>query len=430
MTRSCAALHWLCKTQPPRGFFVPALVSMNTAQLVDGSLAAGDGETRTAADIELSAVAGLERPPPVENSVSIETAVLIASSPESKTSEPSGKKSNPYLNILQNNIKKKDEARNDAKFLKDEVDTLMKRLEEKFKDDAAMDVQHRAGGLHSELIAKLTTLDRAENILEMDFNCYNYCAPLLQGEGEKREIWQPKSYSAPTHPHFDSPITPSARKGIYFGESKTVSEGGLDRSGKKVPSGFGIWVSVDRHNPAEAPVCVFIMGGCWSWDDKSLDGSSAFLDGSMLHFFANKTSTSAAFQRCVGFSYKGSFKNKKPAAAATPQAAAAATPPVVATPMFDCQDEDAVFREFETACPRLSAGAKMALWLDMFIDSLSDDGRERQKCRDFRQHMIATKFVPPEKDNKNGSGGYMYHILEHYLGGCMQYFVPAMVCGT
>ncbi len=70
----------------------------------------------------------------------------------------------------------------------------------------------------------------------------------------------------------------------------------------------------------------------------------------------------------------------------------------------------------------------MALWLDMFIDSLSDDGRERKKCRDFRQHM--TKFVPPEKDNKNGSGGYMYHILEHYLGGGMQYFVPAMVYGT
>jgi hypothetical protein len=59
----------------------------------------------------------------------------------------------------------------------------------------------------------------------------------------------------------------------------------------------------------------------------------------------------------------------------------------------------------------------------MFIDSLSDDGRERQKCRDFRQHMIATKF---EKDDNS----YMHHILGHYLGGGMQYFVPAMVHGT
>ncbi len=75
----------------------------------------------------------------------------------------------------------------------------------------------------------------------------------------------------------------------------------------------------------------------------------------------------------------------------------------------------------------------MEIWLDMFIDSLSDDGRERQKCRDFRQHMIATRFgeepttVSLGKDDKNG---YMDHILGHYLGGGMQYFVPAMVYGT
>jgi hypothetical protein len=393
---------------------------MNTAQLVDGSLATGDEEARAAADIELSAVAGLERPPPVEHSVSIETAVPIASSPESKTTEPSEKSGKKSSSVASEAQKAEEKKQNNANFLKSVVDTLMQRLEAKLKDDAAVDAQNPAG-LHSELIAKLNTLDKAEDILDMDFNCYNYCAPLLN-EGK---IWEPnrsREWSVRfTHPNFDSPITMSAKKGIYFGESKTVAE-----DGKKVPSGFGIWVSVEHHSETAAygkPLCVFIMGGCWSLDGNNLSS----LDGSMLHFFANDNGSSN-FQRCVGFSYKGSFAiNLADKPVTKTGAAAAATPPVPPTAIFDCQDKDAVFREFETAFKPKSAGGKMQVWLDMFIDSLSDDGLERQKCRDFRQHMIATGFAAQGKDDKNG---YMQHILENYLGGGMQYFVPAIVHGT
>jgi hypothetical protein len=418
---------------------------MNTAQLVDGSLAAGDGEARAATDIELSAVAGLERPPPVEHSVSVETAVLIASSPESKTTEPSQKSGDTgrrgSLRSLQNvfdnsaSVREPDAAQKaeaDAKFLKSVVVTLMQRLEAKSKDDAAVDP--------ASLIAKLTTLDKENDINyipDMEINCHNYCSPLLYETYEGQKIWNTEyNHSRPTltHPNFDSIITFSKKTGIYFGESKTVPE-----DGKKVPSGFGVWVSVDHHSETLAkdkPLCVFIMGGCWSFDGNNFTS----LDGSMLHFFANHE-YGGAFQRCVGFSYKGSFANKRPDKPAKETGAAAAeknvlaatekkgkdkdSPPVPATPtpMFDCQDKDAVFREFETAFHKTeSGGGKMQFWLDMFIDSISDDGLERQKCRDFEQHMTAT-----------GSGDkndYMHHILEHYLGGGMQYFVPAIVHGT
>jgi hypothetical protein len=383
---------------------------MNTAQLVDGSLAAGDGEARAATDIELSAVAGLERPPPVEHSVRVETAVRIASSPESKTTEPSqasgntGRKGSIFggSQIPASDAAQKAEAKKetDAKFLKSVVVTLMQRLEAKSKDDAAENL--------ASFIAKLTTLDKEKDINyipDMEFNCHNYCSPLLEGG----KIWKTNHENfrwTPTlsHPNFDSIIDFEGKKGIYFGESKTVAE-----DSKKVPSGFGIWVSVDHHSETVAnhkPLCVFIMGGFWSFDGSNFTS----LDGSMLHFFANHEYSD--FQRCVGFSYKGSFSNYK-----------LPDDPITPTPMFNCQDEDAVFREFETAFHKTkSGGGKMQLWLDMFIDSLSDDGLERQKCRDFEQHMTATGL-----GDKND---YMHHILEHYLGGGMQYFVPAIVAGT
>jgi hypothetical protein len=90
----------------------------------------------------------------------------------------------------------------------------------------------------------------------------------------------------------------------------------------------------------------------------------------------------------------------------------------------------AVFREFEVAVPLKSESFPLQLWHELFIDTLSDDGLERNACRTVLEHIKVlglTKKVPDVSKLKESP--FYKFLATNYIGGGLQYFVPSIVKG-
>ena len=187
-----------------------------------------------------------------------------------------------------------------------------------------------------------------------------------------------------------------------------------------MPCGFGLWVGVDVDSTNGHGVT--IMGGQWSAADDAKKVKGRFTGG-MLHVCwrnkLNSRSVPAAVRRIVGFSYKGtvSFDEKFEMNFDTGKDPTASCP-------------HAVFREFEVAVPLQSESFPLQLWHELFIDTLSDDGLERNACRNVLEHIKVlglTKKVPDVSQLKESP--FYKFLATNYIGGGLQYFVPSIVKG-
>jgi hypothetical protein len=248
----------------------------------------------------------------------------------------------------------------------------------------------------SEILASLKSSPDSEQIIDAHLLFYDYCGPLLfQKKIVELKMYR-NGYQSDEHPEFTGPVAQFSANGLYLGE--TIEQ---------LPCGFGLWVSietrVEREGSKQKPVSVTIMGGHWS---------DTVCTGAMLRLCFPPESTvnvsgGTLSQRCVGFSYRGTF------------ALTSVDKSKIIT--FDCPN--AVFREFEVAVPLPQDGQfPLQLWHELFIDSLSDDGFERQQSRDVFQHSkaLGLKFSMERTD----AGDFINFLKDNYIGGGLQYFVP------
>ncbi len=269
--------------------------------------------------------------------------------------------------------------------------------------------------LHLLLSSKRPELKRFTDSLPQnskfsEISCafHNHCGPLiLENEIIGPDSWHSASsdketkkqtketktkqhkYTGPEHPHlFEA-------DGIYKGELENGN-----------PNGWGLWVSfssfeqhfevsiaADTYRKGfQDPISVTILWG--NWKDMELT------QGSMLH--ACVPDMNGPFwpvRRCVGFSYKGrlslgtlNYQQKKPKKGFELK--------------FDCNDQEnsAIFREFEftaikMALPKTKQGDPefpLQVWVELFYDSLLDDGFERKGCRNYGEHRKIFEQTPKE----------------------------------
>ena len=243
---------------------------------------------------------------------------------------------------------------------------------------------------------------------------------------KKTKDTKPKQhkYTGPEHPHlFEA-------DGFYQGELE---------NGK--PNGWGLWVSVssfERHfeearKNVQDPLSVTILWG--NWKDMELT------EGSMLHAYVPDMPFWPV-QRCVGFSYKGRLSlgalNKTE------------TDNLYFELKFDCNDQEnsATFREFEFAAIKMALPITtlnrdpefpLQVWVELFCDSLLDDGLERKGCRNYGEHRKIFEQTPKEQDSALAlsanpkaavNAGFIEFLTSNYIGAGLQYFVPRIVDGT
>jgi hypothetical protein len=303
-------------------------------------------------------------------------------------------------------------------------------------------------------------------VSEILFAFHHHCGPLIlenriigpdswhsasseRDTKKKAKETKPKQhkYTGPDDPHlFEA-------DGIYKGEIK---------NGK--PNGWGLWVSFssfeqhfdeNTHRKGfQDPISVTILWGNWKClqeDDMELT------EGSMLHAYVpDMDGAFWPFRRCVGFSYKGrlsldTLKNPKKFKANN----------LFFELKFDCNDPNnhATFREFEFAAikmalPKSTQGDPefpLQIWVELFYDSLLDDGLERKGCRNYGEHRKIFEQTPKELDfalpspaNATAEAaaaaksavdtavneGFIEFLTSNYIGGGLQYFVPRIVNGT
>jgi len=316
-----------------------------------------------------------------------------------------------------------------------------------------------------ELLRLLCSIERPElkrftdslpqNSKVSDISCafHHHCGPLIlenriigpdswQSASSERDTekkakeTKPKQhkYTGPEHPHlFEA-------DGFYQGELE---------NGK--PNGWGLWVSVSsfeqhfekgKRKGFQDPLSVTILWG--NWKDMELT------EGSMLHAYVpDMNGPFYPVQRCVGFSYKGRLSlgtlNKTE------------TDNLYFELKFDCNDQEnsATFREFEfavikMALPKTQWGDHefpLQVWVELFYDSLLDDGLERKGCRNYGEHRKIFEQTPKELELALGNkdlalalsakakaaamnAGFIEFLTSNYIGGGLQYFVPRIVDGT
>jgi len=250
-------------------------------------------------------------------------------------------------------------------------------------------------------------------------------AGILSEEEESKQ----HKYIGPQHLHLFQ------ANGIYQGVFDT-------NEGSPEFSGYGLWVSASSFQGEGAKKgghYVTILWGKWE---------GQVLAGSMLHAYMPEMDEDAP-QRCVGFSYKGflSLKchpkvDKKGASTSQTWQELIFHQPKLSNenygddygfatevtrsqdPKSHGQSETAIFREFEFAVPfdKKSKQWFSQVWVELFFDTLSDDGLERKDSRDFEQHKQDSGY-------KDDQEGFIKFLKSNYIGAGLQYFVPRVVDG-
>lgn len=370
-------------------------------------------------DVEMSPVpegAGLERAPPLDHSVDVPLG--SAAQQEDQQSQSSA-------------ITKSARADTDPKLvLKNLISRMHAKYKDNFKSMSAEELQQfklqcstalDAPALSEILTSLKLSPEKPEHMIALNFSIYNYCGPLLLPERIVNPDYFTDLHNYTVH-ELTGPINRFPSSGHYLGESVTVGE-------SRVPCGFGLWVGVDDDSTNGHGVT--IMGGQWSAADDATNVKGRFTGG-MLHVCwrnkLNSRSVPAAVRRIVGFSYKGtvSFDEKFKMNFDTGKDPTASCP-------------HAVFREFEVAVPYEPKTYErdlealpfpLQLWHELFIDTLSDDGLERNACRNVLEHIKVlglTKKVPKKSELKESP--FYEFLATNYIGGGLQYFVPSIVKG-
>jgi hypothetical protein len=323
-----------------------------------------------------------------------------------------------------------------------------------------------------ELLRLLCSIERPElkkrftdslpqNSKVSDISCafHHHCGPLIlenriigpdswhsassdKETTKKTKETKPKQhkYTGPEHPYlFEA-------DGFYQGEQL--------ENGK--PNGWGLWVSVSsfeqhfekgKRKGFQDPLSVTILWG--NWKDMELT------EGSMLHAYVpDMNGPFWPVQRCVGFSYKGRLSLNK-----------TETDNLHYELKFDCNDQEnsATFREFEFAAIKMALQKKflpktkqngdslepdiepqdpefpLQVWVELFCDSLLDDGLERKGCRNYGEHRKIFEQTPKLQDSALAlsanpkvavNAGFIEFLTSNYIGAGLQYFVPRIVDGT
>jgi hypothetical protein len=287
----------------------------------------------------------------------------------------------------------------------------------------------------------LTALEKSQTS-STTFAFHDHCLPVLyennvahpdvhvlRNGNETEHIFK---YSGPQEP-------------LLFMEAGQMYHGAPLSSHPQPFNGYGLWLSV-RSQETETPfslksiaksngqqhlvagaVTATILFGHLSGSENQL------LKGSLMHVHVPYESledfNSASYQRCVGFSYNGTLSLKKP------QNTAMNVEENFIELQFDSPNqENAVFREFEFAiavnkdetltCQHnsdelmYSRRISLPLLVGMFIDSLSDDGKERKDFRKFQVHKEFANF-----NNEN----FVNFLKTNYISAGLQYFVPKII---
>jgi hypothetical protein len=230
--------------------------------------------------------------------------------------------------------------------------------------------------------------------------------------GEKEESKQHK-YVGPEKLHLFK------ANGIYRGKFET------DAGGSTTFEGCGLWVSVSSSQGQGAKKGGHFVTILWgNWEGKALAGS-------MLHAFMPEIGEND-FQRCVGFSYNGSFSLEKCDKGADKKGSQSKSQPwqelMFDHPVQDSkshgQSKTAIFREFEFAVPKVyqNQDKLSQVWVELFFATLLDDGLERKESRDFERHKQILRSC------KN-QDGFIEFLRSNYIGTGLQYFVPRIVEG-
>ena len=373
-------------------------------------------------DVEMSPVpegAGLERAPPLDHSVDVPLG--SAAQQEDQQSQSSA-------------ITKSARSDTDPQLV---LITLISRMQDKYKDNfkstsmSAEELQQfklqcstalDAPALSEILTSLKLSPEKPEHMIALNFSFYNYCGPLLLPERIVNPDYFTDLHNYTVH-ELTGPINRFDSRGYYLGE--TIGE-------SHVPCGFGLWVGVDVDDTKGHPKGhgVTIMGGQWSAADDA-NGLKGRFTGGMLHVCwrnkPNSRSVPASVRRIVGFSYKGtvSFDEKFKMDFDTGKDPTASCP-------------HAVFREFEVAVPLSGPSSPLLpqksfplqLWHELFIDTLSDDGLERNACRSVLEHIKVLGLTKKVPDVSKLKGSSFYEFLAtNYIGGGLQYFVPSIVKG-
>lgn len=228
--------------------------------------------------------------------------------------------------------------------------------------------------------------------------------------GEKEESKQHK-YIGPEKLHLFK------ANGIYIGKIKTDE-------GSTTFEGCGLWVSVSSSQGQGAKKGGHFVTILWgNWEGKALAGS-------MLHAYMPEMGEND-FQRCVGFSYNGSFSLEDCHNVADKKVSPSKFQPWQEL-MFHHPDQDpkshgqsktAIFREFEFAVPKIYQNQEKLsqVWVELFFATLLDDGLERKESRDFERHKQISGCVNQD--------GFIDFLKSNYIGTGLQYFVPRIVEG-
>jgi hypothetical protein len=250
-------------------------------------------------------------------------------------------------------------------------------------------------------------------------------------------------------------------KGIYFCEPSEQPSG--------IFSGYAIWVSVRSVEIQASVLDVFKHEGsnyvtgaltltiiCGLWKDKDDDKTDTqLLEGSMLHVHLPAKNEGTTYQRCVGFSYKGTLLLEKKAKGEEKKAQD--VPEYIDVFKFHNPDQNSVFREFEFTIPSTGKDfskdikemknceetkipyrrrVPLKLMAELFIDCLWDDGKERKNFREFESHR---KFLIDRSPNRNQvpidasphrNQDFVDFLAKNYISAGLQYFVPSIAKST
>jgi hypothetical protein len=377
-------------------------------------------------DIEMSPVpegAGLERAPPLDHSIDVPLgSAAQQEDQQSQSSAISRAAIQLYIDPVL------------------VLTTLISRMHAKYSDNfksmSAEELQQFkrqcSTALDAPALSKILTNlklspDEPEHMIEhmiaVNFSFYNYCGPLLLEDRIINPDYFTDLHNYTVH-EFTGPINRFVARGHYLGE----------RDGD-VPCGFGLWVGVDFTDVNDRLMCtgVTIMGGQWSiaaeTGDVAKKDDNRFT-GSMLHVCWRAKQNSRSFpesesfkmHRVVGYSYKGTLSYQL-------------FDDTFNTTFDTTSCPDAVFREFEVAVPVTSLSeVPLQLWHELFIDTLSDDGLERNACRNVLEHAKVLGSTSEVTSDVSKLGllqvSELYRFLTtNYIGGGLQYFVPSIVKG-